>query len=119
MATPFLCRTTRIVVTRVSPWQTAFHSTCAGAARKRCRAVPIRQDTRQIASPRRARYDPAMPGGFFVFEGIDGCGKSTQSRLLALELRRRGIATEAFREPGNTEIGEAVRQLLLDPRHRE
>jgi dTMP kinase len=60
-----------------------------------------------------------MPGGFFAFEGIDGCGKSTQSRLLALELRRRGRKVLHLREPGGTAIGEAVRGLLLDPRRRE
>jgi len=60
-----------------------------------------------------------MPGGLFAFEGIDGCGKSTQSRLLTLELRRRGRPVLHLREPGGTAIGEAVRGLLLDPRRRE
>src|SRR5262245_34945091 len=60
-----------------------------------------------------------MRGRFFVFEGIDGCGKTTQSRLLQLELRRRGVNLLHLREPGGTTIGEAVRELLLDPRRAE
>ncbi|MBI2932361.1 MAG: dTMP kinase [Planctomycetes bacterium] len=55
-----------------------------------------------------------MRGRFFVFEGIDGCGKSTQAELLAAALRKRGLKTAHLREPGGTPVGEAVRKLLLD-----
>lgn len=55
-----------------------------------------------------------MPRGKFItFEGIDGCGKSTQARLLLESLRARGIPCELYREPGGTPLGEAVRALLL------
>lgn len=50
-----------------------------------------------------------------VFEGIDGCGKSTQVDLLAARLRRAGRACRQLREPGGTALGERQRALLLDP----
>lgn len=49
-----------------------------------------------------------------TFEGSEGCGKSTQVCRLAAELEKLGIATAVFREPGGTEIGERIRQLLQD-----
>jgi dTMP kinase len=61
---------------------------------------------------------PAVRGGVFVsFEGVEGCGKSTQASLLAQELARRGVEVVATREPGGTPLGEAVRGLLLNPAH--
>src|SRR2546422_9498199 len=53
---------------------------------------------------------------FFVFEGADGVGKSTQARLLCEHLRaRRGLRVLPLREPGGTDLGERIRQILLDP----
>ncbi len=58
-----------------------------------------------------------MSGGRLItFEGVEGCGKSTQLLLLARHLQRRGIAFVTTREPGGTALGERVRELLLDPR---
>lgn len=54
-------------------------------------------------------------GRFIAFEGGEGCGKSTQARLLADALRKRGVAVELTREPGGTPGAEAIRALLLDP----
>jgi len=54
-----------------------------------------------------------MRGLFITFEGIDGCGKSTQIDLLAGELRRRALDVVVTREPGGTVIGEAVRDVLV------
>jgi len=53
-------------------------------------------------------------GRFITFEGLDGCGKSTQLQKLAELLRRDGFDVVATREPGGTPLGEKVRALLLD-----
>ena len=50
-----------------------------------------------------------------VFEGIDGCGKTTQVQRLTARLTKDGVAFRHLREPGGTELGERQRALLLDP----
>ena len=56
-----------------------------------------------------------MTGTFITFEGIDGCGKSTQAVMLAETLRAAGHEVVEVREPGTTALAERVRQILLDP----
>src|SRR5918997_5756569 len=57
----------------------------------------------------------AMRGLFVTFEGIDRSGKTTQARLLCEAL---GSEAVGVREPGGTEVGERVRDILKDPRAR-
>ncbi|AEB06547.1 thymidylate kinase [Coriobacterium glomerans PW2] len=68
-----------------------------------------------------ARHDrPKAPSpAFITLEGIDGCGKSTQARLLAATLEHAGYEVELLREPGGAAISEKIRQLLLDPANAE
>jgi len=51
---------------------------------------------------------------FITFEGIDGCGKTTQVSRFAATLRKTGIPILVTREPGGTEIGQAIRDILLE-----
>jgi dTMP kinase len=50
---------------------------------------------------------------FVTFEGLDGSGKTTQAKLLHARLRSDGADVLATREPGGTELGERIRELLL------
>jgi len=56
-------------------------------------------------------------GRFLTLEGLDGSGKTTQLRLLAERLRRQGLEVIETVEPGGTSIGNAIREILLDPAH--
>ena len=58
-----------------------------------------------------------LSGKFIVLDGPDGCGKTTQTKLLVDWLKKQGVAVETFREPGGTAIGEKIRQILLNPEH--
>jgi dTMP kinase len=53
-------------------------------------------------------------GKFITFEGSEGCGKSTQSKLLLEHLKAQGLSAKLIREPGGVAISEKVRAILLD-----
>lgn len=55
----------------------------------------------------------ARRGRFIVLEGVDGSGKTTQSRLAAQALREQGRVVVETREPGGTALGERLREVLL------
>ena len=53
-------------------------------------------------------------GLFITFEGIDGCGKSTQAKMLVDYLNQFGDKAIMVREPGGTKISEEIRDILLN-----
>ncbi|MFH0855539.1 MAG: dTMP kinase [Candidatus Omnitrophota bacterium] len=59
-----------------------------------------------------------MRGKFITFEGSEGCGKSTQSRLLYKYLKAKGRRVIYLREPGATKISEKIRDILLDAKNQ-
>ncbi|MBL7149663.1 MAG: dTMP kinase [Candidatus Cloacimonetes bacterium] len=60
-----------------------------------------------------------MKGLFITFEGIEGCGKSTQAKLLRKYLEKKGWSVFLTREPGGPKISEAIRELLLSTDNKE
>ena len=60
-----------------------------------------------------------MSGLFISFEGIDGCGKSTQADLLRSYLESKGEQVELLREPGGTALSEQIREILLNPNNEK
>ena len=56
-------------------------------------------------------------GLFITFEGIDGCGKSTQFQMLKEYLETEGVDFIVVREPGGTVIGEKIREILLNKKN--
>ncbi|GII31158.1 dTMP kinase [Planotetraspora mira] len=84
------------------------------------RGIPIGVDL--MAALRGEKFVPEaeeQPRGFFVaFEGGEGSGKTTQSRLLAIWLRDQGFDVVQTREPGSTKVGMRLRAILLDATHQ-
>ncbi len=69
------------------------------------------------AAPPRALHAirPRFKAPFISLEGGEGAGKSTQARLLTERLRSRGIDVQQVREPGSTDLGEKVREIIKRP----
>jgi len=60
-----------------------------------------------------------LSGKFIVFDGPDGCGKTTQMKLLIAKLEEAGVKVRQLREPGGTPIGEQIRQILLSTKNHD
>ncbi|MFI6298354.1 dTMP kinase [Nonomuraea sp. NPDC050790] len=84
------------------------------------KGVPLSEDL--VAALRGQRYaadsDEETPGLFLAFEGGEGSGKTTQSRLVAIWLRDQGYDVVQTREPGSTKVGMRLRAILLDAAER-
>lgn len=65
------------------------------------------------------KMSTSSKGLFVSFEGIDGCGKSTQVQLLYNRLLKEGFPTLLVREPGGTDIAEDIRAILLNKDNNE
>src|SRR6186713_735702 len=74
-----------------------------------------------LGRPRTSRQSPinhlTSRRMFVSFEGLDGCGKTTQARLLARALEEAGVEVVLTREPGGTQLGEQIRDLVLHGDH--
>jgi len=60
-----------------------------------------------------------LRGKFIVFDGGEGCGKSTQARMLRERLEGEGLPAMLVHDPGYTDIGEKIRAILLNPEHTD
>lgn len=59
-----------------------------------------------------------MKGKFITFEGSEGCGKSTQSKMLFDYLKSKGKKVIYLREPGGVKVSEMIREILLNPKSK-
>jgi dTMP kinase len=80
------------------------------------RSRPMSEKAHHAAVPGMDRF---LSGRFVVFDGPDGCGKSTQFRRFADWARAQGVVVSEVREPGGTGIGEQIRDILLDTGNAE
>lgn len=78
--------------------------------------LPRYTPLRMAEQPRDTAWIRSFAGKFVVFDGPDGSGKTTQFIRAVKACRGAGVAVCEVREPGGTEVGEAIRDLLL---HRE
>jgi dTMP kinase len=60
-----------------------------------------------------------LRGKFIVFDGGEGCGKSTQARMMRDRFEGEGIPVQLVHDPGYTDIGEKIRAILLNPEHTD
>ena len=58
-------------------------------------------------------------GLFITFEGPEGCGKSTHAKRIYNFLKKEGYPCIFTREPGGTFVGEKIREILLNPKHKK
>ncbi|MET7463745.1 MFS transporter, partial [Nonomuraea sp. NPDC005501] len=84
------------------------------------KGVPLSEDLIAAVRGERFRSEGAedMPGLFVAFEGGEGSGKTTQSRMIAIWLRDQGYDVVQTREPGSTKVGMRLRAILLDAAER-
>ena len=106
-----------------APSETCTGKTSAApCAEQAARAASVQEKEQECESDiakRQLHKQRPHKGVFISFEGGDGVGKTTHIALLAETLRERGREVLCLREPGGTNIGEALRSLVLDPNNTE
>jgi dTMP kinase len=105
----------RFTGTRLALWTAGVGAAAAGLyTRQRLGRHRLSRPQPLTLVPKLKR--PPATGLFVAFEGVEGAGKGTQIRMAEEYLRAGGHDVLVTREPGGTEIGERVREILLDPR---
>jgi dTMP kinase len=101
--------------TRLALWTAGGLALAAGLnTRRLLRRYRISRPQPLTLVPKLKR--PPATGLFIAFEGVEGSGKGTQLGLAEEYLRSAGHSVLVTREPGGTELGEKIRQVLLDPK---
>ena len=101
--------------TRLALWTAGVLALAAGLNTRRLLARHRLSRPQPLALVPKLKRPPAT-GVFIVFEGVEGAGKGTQIRKLEEHLRAAGRDVLVTREPGGTELGEQIREVLLDPK---
>jgi dTMP kinase len=100
---------------RAALWLAGIGALLAGAfTGNRLRRLRLRRPQPLSIVPKLKR--PPGTGVFIAFEGIEGAGKGTQIEMTRAYLESEGHDVLVTREPGGTELGERLRELVLDPR---
>ena len=101
--------------TRVALWSAGLLVLAAGLnTRRLLRRFRLSRPQPLALVPKLKR--PPATGLFIAFEGVEGAGKGTQIRMAEEHIRSLGLDVLVTREPGGTELGEQIRQVLLDPK---
>ncbi|MGZ8623352.1 MAG: dTMP kinase [Actinomycetota bacterium] len=101
--------------TRLALWTAGALALAAGLNTRRLLARHRLSRPEPLALVPKLKRPPAT-GVFIAFEGVEGAGKGTQIRRLEEHLRASGRDVLVTREPGGTELGEQIREVLLDPK---
>jgi dTMP kinase len=101
--------------TRMALWTAGVLALAAGLNTRRLLARHRLSRPEPLALVPKLKRPPAT-GVFIAFEGVEGAGKGTQIRRLEEHLLAEGHDVLVTREPGGTELGEQIREVLLDPK---
>jgi dTMP kinase len=101
--------------TRLALWTAGLLALAAGLNTRRLLRRHRLSRPQPLALVPKLKRPPAT-GLFIALEGVEGAGKGTQIRLAEEYIRSLGLDVLVTREPGGTELGEQIRQVLLDPK---
>jgi dTMP kinase len=81
--------------------------------------MPIRDQDKKLMKSKHRSKNAQGRGLFITFDGIEGCGKTTQIKLLKRHLSLRGYNLLLTKEPGGTGIGCKIKSILLNPKNHQ